>query len=102
MENGIMFKDSRYSDKPKIYEFDSDYALFYKKCKNQIVTVTHIKKDLLPIINSQKIEQIIQALSCEGLLYQEGNKLIALALEESVYDVHSENQKSMKWASPFV
>lgn len=97
---GIVFYDSRFEETLIKHTYNNKYARVYLECTNQIITFSAIVERMNDEFTKNQVVEIIDKLIEDRFIYKEGNKLIGLALEESVYD--KLKPESKKWTKPYI
>jgi ribosomal peptide maturation radical SAM protein 1 len=82
----IVFFDSRYDDTPKQIIFNLFIADVYKACECVITSSKKIISQFKNIYSKEEIEQALNVLSDNRLIYQENNQILGLAFHETIYE----------------
>jgi hypothetical protein len=84
-EAGIEFIDSRFQEEPKVVAFGPDHARIYSAIVNRIALRRHLAAAFGSDLPGTTVEAHLGDFAAEGLIYQEGDKVLGLALPAAYY-----------------
>ena len=85
LEDGIQFVDSRFESQPKVTRFSGDHARVYERICSQICTSPQLVECCRDDFGASKVHEIVSEFAHERVIFQEGTRLIGLALPVAWY-----------------
>lgn len=84
--DGIEFKDSRFHAEGIVFRLSSDHAAAHEAIAEKALTRAQLAAELSNRLTAAGVDRVLEDLAEARLIYQEGEKVLALAFPAACYD----------------